>query len=163
MPSEEWSQIVLNFQASVQGVQFDRYGAMWINGIEILRLTTPEPNERGITWEVQKDITYTKSYLIANQHALTAYLTIPNNVDSTYTGVISVDISLTFYRANSNYTEHTIIDSADSTTTIRKNLRNTKINSQSDIKTTSKTTPKTSLNTYDTPLTTPYTNTFISV
>jgi len=48
---------VLDFYGSVAGVQFDRYGALWLGGFELLRLTTPEPSPDGISWHVEKDVT----------------------------------------------------------------------------------------------------------
>ena len=40
---ENWDLIVLEFNGNVAGVQFDRFGAMWFGGVELLRTTTPEP------------------------------------------------------------------------------------------------------------------------
>jgi hypothetical protein len=37
-----WDSVVLQFVGEVRGVQFDRYGAMWLSGVELLRTTTPE-------------------------------------------------------------------------------------------------------------------------
>lgn len=43
--SENASTGVLELSGSVgPGVQFDRYGAFWFGGVELLRTTTPEPN-----------------------------------------------------------------------------------------------------------------------
>ena len=97
---DDWAQIVLHLHGAVKGVQFDRYGAFWINGLEVLRLTTPEPTQAGITWDVEKDVSDLKTFFKANAHNLTSYLLIPNVVDSTYTGVIYANISLTFYLAS---------------------------------------------------------------
>lgn len=97
---DDWAQIVLHLHGAVQGVQFDRYGAFWINGLEVLRLTTPEPTQKGITWDVEKDVSDLKTYFKSNEKDLVSYLTIPNVVDSTYTGVLFVNITLTFYLAN---------------------------------------------------------------
>ena len=38
-------------------VQFDRYGALWLGGVELLRTPTPEPDPAGIQWTVQRDVT----------------------------------------------------------------------------------------------------------
>jgi len=37
--SAPWSSVVLSMHGSVRGVQFDRYGALWIGGVELLRTT----------------------------------------------------------------------------------------------------------------------------
>ncbi|CAE7202752.1 unnamed protein product, partial [Symbiodinium necroappetens] len=52
-----WSQVVLMFDGHVRGVQFDRFGAVWFRGVELLRTTTPEPSPSGIEWHVERDIT----------------------------------------------------------------------------------------------------------
>lgn len=62
-----------------------------------MRTTTAEPTPNGIIWTVEKDITRYSDYL-SNPNIAT--LSIPNNVDSTYTGIPLVTISLTFYESN---------------------------------------------------------------
>ncbi len=42
-----WSKIILDVDASEQGTQFDRFGALWMGNVEILRTTTPEPTSQG--------------------------------------------------------------------------------------------------------------------
>ena len=37
---------------------FSRFGALWINGMEVLRTTNPEPHPQGQTsWTIEKDLT----------------------------------------------------------------------------------------------------------
>jgi len=111
-----WSKIILDVSASEYGTQFDRlkyifvcyiilhyyflsllrYGALWLGDIELLRTTTPEPTASGISWHIEKDVTIYGSYFTTPN--LTAYLAIPNNIDSTYTGVIQIEATLTFYK-----------------------------------------------------------------
>mmetsp|Transcript_15991 Transcript_15991/g.22037 ORF Transcript_15991/g.22037 Transcript_15991/m.22037 type:complete len:676 (+) Transcript_15991:32-2059(+) len=91
-----WSKVILDVSASEYGTQFDRYGALWLGNIELLRTTTPEPTAAGIAWHIEKDVTLYGSYFTTPN--LTAYLAIPNNVDSTYTGVIQIEATLTFYK-----------------------------------------------------------------
>jgi hypothetical protein len=86
-------------KVSENGTQFDRYGAFWIGGVELLRTTTAEPTADGIEWAVEKDVTLYMEYL-RSEH--TAYLSIPNNIDKTYTGIPLVSISLTFYSIESS-------------------------------------------------------------
>ena len=40
-------------EATEIGLQFDRFGALWIGDIEILRTTTPEPTSTGIIWNIE--------------------------------------------------------------------------------------------------------------
>ena len=85
-----WNRIIMDISVTENGTQFDRYGAMWINGVEILRTTTAEPTSEGIAWTIEKDLT-TYSSMFADTTSesapLVATLSIPNNIDDTYTGV----------------------------------------------------------------------------
>lgn len=93
---DPWSMIVLDVEASQNGTQFDRVGALWIDSTEVLRTTTPEPTSDGITWTIEKDLTlYSSLFSESNTHVAT--LSIPNNVDSTYTGIPLINAYLTFY------------------------------------------------------------------
>ncbi|EOD11819.1 hypothetical protein EMIHUDRAFT_437477, partial [Emiliania huxleyi CCMP1516] len=93
--SAPWSSVVLSMHGSVRGVQFDRYGALWIGGVELLRTTTPEPSPAGIDWHIARDVTVYGSFL-ASGEPMNATLSIPNVVDSTYTGALSISVSLSF-------------------------------------------------------------------
>jgi hypothetical protein len=98
-----WSKVILDVHGSVKGVQFDRYGAIWINEIEVLRTTTPEPNAAGINWQIEKDISLYADYYLSeflSNGNLTAFISIPSNVGPVYTGIIYVDVSITFYQSN---------------------------------------------------------------
>ena len=88
-----WRSVVLEWTGGVAGVQFDRYGALWLSGVEILRLTTPEPDAAGIEWRVDRDLT---GYAALFEQPGNASLAIPNVVDSTYTGVLFVSANLSF-------------------------------------------------------------------
>lgn len=50
-------------------------------------------------WRVEKDVTSYLNWLLTEQ---TAYLSIPNNIDSIYTGIPLVNISLTFYGSDAS-------------------------------------------------------------
>jgi hypothetical protein len=89
-----WDKAELKFIAREKGVQYDRFGAVWIGNVEVLRTTTAEPTANGILWSTVKDISIYKDY-IRKTDDLYTFVTIPNNVDSTYTGVISVTVELT--------------------------------------------------------------------
>ncbi|XP_023535250.1 peptide-N4-(N-acetyl-beta-glucosaminyl)asparagine amidase A isoform X2 [Cucurbita pepo subsp. pepo] len=53
----KFSKIVLEWNATCRGRQFDRIFGVWLSGVEILRSCTAEPRATGIVWTVQKDIT----------------------------------------------------------------------------------------------------------
>lgn len=95
-PSRSFAKIVLEFQATCKGRQFDRIFGIWLGGVELLRSCTAEPTKDGIVWTVKKDITKYYSLLMTYQ-TLAVYM--GNIVDSTYTGVYHVDISIHFYPA----------------------------------------------------------------
>mmetsp|Transcript_32337 Transcript_32337/g.77337 ORF Transcript_32337/g.77337 Transcript_32337/m.77337 type:complete len:614 (+) Transcript_32337:16-1857(+) len=90
----EWAQVVVHFDAAVKGVQFDRFGAVWFRGVELLRTTTPEPSPSGIHWHVQRDVTEFQQLFLESGEMM---LMIPNIVDATYTGAIMVNVSVAFY------------------------------------------------------------------
>ncbi|XP_062168492.1 peptide-N4-(N-acetyl-beta-glucosaminyl)asparagine amidase A-like [Alnus glutinosa] len=93
-PSKKFSKIVFEWNATCKGRQFDRIFGVWLGGVELLRSCTAEPRATGIVWSVQKDITRYYSLLMKNQ-TLSVYL--GNLVNSIYTGVYHVNISIHFY------------------------------------------------------------------
>jgi hypothetical protein len=96
-----WHLVVLEFNGAVKGVQFDRYGAMWLGGVELLRTTTAEPDTgvaKGITWHIEKDVTEYSS--LFSRQGIEAALAIPNVVDGSYTGVEYIEAKLVFYAAS---------------------------------------------------------------
>jgi len=103
------NQVILSLNLKENGTQYDRYGAVWINEIEVLRTTTAEPTSKGIEWNIDKDVTMYLNYFLQYSNNLTTYLSIPNNVDSTYTGIINVNASLTFYFDTDTDTDEDII------------------------------------------------------
>ena len=91
---------MLEFTATEKGTQYDRVGALWIGNLEVLRTTTAEPTAAGIEWHFERDLTDYREYISSTPNLYTS-LSIPNNVDSTYTGIISVSVVLTFYEFDS--------------------------------------------------------------
>ena len=91
-----WSKVVLHLDGSVAGRQYDRLGYLHIGGVEVLRTSTPEPSPDGISWSVEKDVTRYASTLRAEQPV---EMLIGNVVDDTYTGILDVKVTLTFYTA----------------------------------------------------------------
>ncbi|KAL7552895.1 hypothetical protein ACHAWF_016143 [Thalassiosira exigua] len=60
-------RIVLEFEGSISGIQYDRFGAVWVDGVELLRTTTPEPSGRAgevTRWRVERDVTEYRSALV---------------------------------------------------------------------------------------------------
>ncbi|WP_116215004.1 peptide-N4-asparagine amidase [Streptomyces olivoreticuli] len=93
---DRWNKVVLRLEGAVGGRQFDRLGYLHIGGVEVLRTSTPEPSPKGITWNVEKDVTRYAATLRGEQPV---EMLIGNTVDGTYTGVIKVKVTLTFYAA----------------------------------------------------------------
>jgi hypothetical protein len=52
-----WSKVLLKVHGSIAGVQYDRAGALWLAGVELLRTTTPEPTTPCIEWDIEQDVT----------------------------------------------------------------------------------------------------------
>ncbi|MET9911410.1 peptide-N4-asparagine amidase [Streptomyces sp. NPDC006476] len=91
---DRWSKVVLRLDGKVKGRQYDRLGYLHVGGVEILRTSTPEPSPDGIAWSVEKDVTRYSDTFRSSQDV---EMLIGNVVDDTYTGVIDVKVTLTFY------------------------------------------------------------------
>ncbi|QGZ47768.1 peptide-N4-asparagine amidase A [Streptomyces sp. QHH-9511] len=91
-----WSKVVLRLDGAVKGRQYDRLGYVTVGGVEIFRTSTPQPSPDGITWSVEKDVTRYRDTLSRPQPV---EMLIGNVVNETYTGVLDVRVTLTFYTA----------------------------------------------------------------
>lgn len=89
-----WSKVVLRMDGKVKGRQYDRLGHLSVGGVEIFRTSTPEPSPDGIEWSVEKDVT---RYSDTFRRGQDVEMLIGNVVDDTYTGIIDVKVTLTFY------------------------------------------------------------------
>lgn len=89
-----WSKVVLRLDGSVAGRQYDRLGYLDIGGVQMLRTSTPEPSQDGIDWSVEKDVTRYEKTL---SKAQSVDMLIGNVVNDTYTGILDVKVTLTFY------------------------------------------------------------------
>lgn len=89
-----WSMVVLDWNGSVAGRQFDRLIGVWIGGVEVLRSTTPEPSPAGIKWHVEKEVSQYAPILTEPQ---TVVVDLGNVVNSTFTGIFHTSLDLTFY------------------------------------------------------------------
>ncbi|XP_010937925.3 peptide-N4-(N-acetyl-beta-glucosaminyl)asparagine amidase A [Elaeis guineensis] len=96
-----WSRVVLELSASASDLQKDRIAAIWVDGAEILRTTTPFPMSPGVFWRVRKDVTRYTALLRRTSADGTGGGIISmmlENSNATYPGVYSVNVSLHFYR-----------------------------------------------------------------
>ncbi|WP_329054978.1 peptide-N4-asparagine amidase A [Streptomyces violaceus] len=92
---DRWSKVVLRLDGKVKGRQYDRLGYLRVGGVEIFRTSTPQPSPDGIEWSVEKDVTRYSDTLRGRQDV---EMLIGNVVDDTYTGVLDVKVTLTFYQ-----------------------------------------------------------------
>ncbi|MGW3422392.1 peptide-N4-asparagine amidase [Streptomyces phaeochromogenes] len=95
---DRWSKVVLRLEGKVKGRQFDRLGYLHIGGVEVFRTSTPQPSPDGIEWSVEKDVT---RYSDTFRDGQDVEMLIGNVVDDTYTGIIDVKVTLTFYAGES--------------------------------------------------------------
>ncbi|KAK1355110.1 Peptide-N4-(N-acetyl-beta-glucosaminyl)asparagine amidase A [Heracleum sosnowskyi] len=89
------NHVFLEFNVSSKGDQYDRIAAVWLNGVEILRTSTAEPNEEGIYWSVRKDVSRYLSVVSISNATLTVML--ENIVNDVFTGVYNVNVSFLYY------------------------------------------------------------------
>jgi hypothetical protein len=92
-----WSKVVLHLDGAVRGRQFDRLGWLTIGDVMVFKTSTPEPSPDGIAWSVEKDLTGYSALLRAPR---TVAMFLGNIVNETYTGVLFIKVSLTFYAAD---------------------------------------------------------------
>ncbi|MFE6176826.1 peptide-N4-asparagine amidase [Streptomyces sp. NPDC056464] len=117
---DRWSKVVLRMDGKVKGRQYDRLGHLSIGGVEVFRTSTPEPSPDGIEWSVEKDVTRYSDTLRRGQDV---EMLIGNVVDDTYTGVIDVKVTLTFYtgREAAAVTPDRVLTLQDGTLTTPRN------------------------------------------
>ncbi len=95
-----WSKVILDWNVSVSGVQFDRLGAIWLGGTEIFHFTTSEPPGPQVSWHVAKDVTeYANSLSTATDYTVS----LGNVVNNTYTGIYDATATLTFYKTGKGW------------------------------------------------------------
>ncbi len=115
---DRWSKVVLRMDGKVKGRQYDRLGYLHVGGVEIFRTSTPEPSPDGIEWSVEKDVT---RYSDTFRRGQDVEMLIGNVVDDTYTGVIDVKVTLTFYAGRPAQAPDrvlTLANGTDGTTTL---------------------------------------------
>jgi Peptide N-acetyl-beta-D-glucosaminyl asparaginase amidase A len=92
-----WAKVVLDWSGSVAGRQFDRLAGVWIGGAEVFRTSTPEPDPAGISWHVDADLSRYIPLLHTPQPLV---VDLGNIVDSTYTGIYHMNLTVTYYQAD---------------------------------------------------------------
>lgn len=115
---DHWSKVVLRLDGKVKGRQFDRLGYLRVGGVEIFRTSTPEPSPDGIEWSVEKDVT---RYSDTFRQSRDVEMLIGNVVDDTYTGVIDVKVTLTFYEGRAATTPDRVLTLQNGTLTTPRN------------------------------------------
>ncbi|MFF4749641.1 peptide-N4-asparagine amidase [Streptomyces sp. NPDC002514] len=110
---DRWSKVVLRLDGKVRGRQYDRLGYLHVGGVEILRTSTPEPSPDGIEWSMEKDVT---RYSDTFSDPQDVEMLIGNVVDDTYTGVIDVKVTLTFYAGRAAATPDRVLTLTDTDT-----------------------------------------------
>jgi hypothetical protein len=91
-----WAKVILKMKLSLnEGVQYDRTGLLFMNGVPLWFGTTAEPRATlAPHWKFERDVT---DYTALFETAQTGYLSIGNIVNSTYTGIITASATLEFY------------------------------------------------------------------
>ncbi|MFF0082076.1 peptide-N4-asparagine amidase [Streptomyces canus] len=115
---DRWSKVVLRMDGKVRGRQFDRLGYLHIGGVEVFRTSTPQPSPDGIQWSVEKDVTRYSDTLRTGQDV---EMLIGNVVDDTYTGIIDVKVTLTFYEGRQAPAPDRVLTLDDNTLTTPRN------------------------------------------
>ncbi|KAJ0987620.1 hypothetical protein J5N97_005976 [Dioscorea zingiberensis] len=107
-----WTRVVLELSVSASDVQKGRMAAVWIDGAEILRTSTPVPMAPGAFWRVEKDVTRYEALLLRlNSENGGVVAMMLENSNETLPGVYNANITLHFYRGalddvREGYTAH---------------------------------------------------------
>ncbi|KAM0953703.1 putative peptide-N(4)-(N-acetyl-beta-glucosaminyl)asparagine amidase [Dioscorea sansibarensis] len=93
-----WTRVVLELSVSASDLQKDRIAAVWVDGVEVLRTTTPLPMAPGAFWKVTKDVTrYTAAIRRLGDSNGTVSMMLENS-NIVLPGVYSANVTLHFYR-----------------------------------------------------------------
>ncbi len=104
-----YAKIVLRVKFRVTaGVQFDRTGAIWVNGTNVFFGTTAEPGSNASPqWTIERDVT---DYAPIFAQPSIGQASVYNIVNSQYTGIIYGSAELDFYPATKQYTAPRVAD-----------------------------------------------------
>ena len=91
------TQAYLRYVATCDaGIQFDRLGGVWVNGVELLRSTTEEPSRTvSPTWQVIKDVSIYTPILRTGGSVVVA---LDNVITDVYTSKFKVQVYLDFFK-----------------------------------------------------------------
>lgn len=94
---DEYSVLYLRWSAACPlGTQFDRIAAVWINGVELLRTSTEEPDRKaGVTWEVAKDVS---TYYDVVRRGGDVVVALDNVIEGRYNSSFTITLSAEFYK-----------------------------------------------------------------
>jgi len=93
-PSCNFNRVVIHFNGTVKGKQYDRLGIMYLGSTEVWRTSTAEPTSDGVKFSYDKDMT---AYLSLWKEKQTLIFDLPNFVDKTYTGEYHASLSAHFW------------------------------------------------------------------
>ncbi|KAJ0280973.1 hypothetical protein COL940_005918 [Colletotrichum noveboracense] len=96
-PDIEFDRVVINFTVEVKGRQFDRWGTMYLDNVNIFSTSTAEPTQNGITWTWRKDVT---PYLSLWREPQTLIFQLDNVITDIYTGLLNSTLTATFFKAD---------------------------------------------------------------
>ncbi|RZC53361.1 hypothetical protein C5167_012210 [Papaver somniferum] len=96
--SGPWNKIFLEYSVSSDGgEQDDRISGVWLQGIEILRTSTPQGNPSGSFWKIRKDVSRYSSLFTQSNLTLSVMLE-SESIDDWFTGFYQVNVSLFYYQ-----------------------------------------------------------------
>ncbi|KAE9566342.1 hypothetical protein CGMCC3_g17506 [Colletotrichum fructicola] len=96
-PDIEFDRVVINFTVEVKGRQFDRWGTVYLDNVNIFSTSTAEPTQNGITWTWRKDVT---PYLSLWREPQTLIFQLDNVITDIYTGLLNSTLTATFFKAD---------------------------------------------------------------
>ncbi|CAI5986852.1 unnamed protein product [Closterium sp. NIES-65] len=92
-----WSLVLLSVRVNVSGVQFDRVLSVFLGNFEVSRSITVEPLGVSASYSFEEDVTTFASALAKEKQA---FVSLPNVVNDTLTGVFYVSIDLLFFKTS---------------------------------------------------------------
>ncbi|KAF9869646.1 hypothetical protein CkaCkLH20_12833 [Colletotrichum karsti] len=95
-PDFDFDHVVINFTVEVRGRQFDRWGTVYLDNVNIFSTSTAEPTPNGITWTWRKDVT---PYLSLWKQPHTLIFQLDNVITDVYTGLLNSTFTATFFKS----------------------------------------------------------------
>ncbi|XP_073130312.1 peptide-N4-(N-acetyl-beta-glucosaminyl)asparagine amidase A-like [Henckelia pumila] len=101
-----WSRAAIHLSAAANGTQNNRIAAVWLDAVEILRTSTPEPATGDSFWLVEKDVTKYSSLL--RKPNLTLAVAVPNAVNGVFTGFYQLNLTFLYYSNDNDTSTHAV-------------------------------------------------------